>query len=224
MHLCSQSKTMKIFFIWLLLLLITPPFFSQKNLPFIGTLEYEIRNIELKDEKPQLMHILSLDSIIRIETESYVFGNQSFIKHLVKKKSYLLISLDENKNYAIKGDFSKTDSANTAFKYSWKKSFGSRNIGGLAAKKLKLTLLKSQKTFNCYYSKNYAARYQEAYTDFPGLPVLYYIETEDGILEYRLKKYTSIAPNYDLFGVPSNYIKITFDEFVDLLNNSNKND
>jgi hypothetical protein len=52
----------------------------------------------------------------------------------------------------------------------------------------------------------------------------YYLETDDGVLEYRLTKYTTIAPNYDLFGVPSNYIKITFDEFVDLLNNSNKND
>jgi hypothetical protein len=94
----------------------------------------------------------------------------------------------------------------------------------MAAKKLKLTFLQSQKSYTCYYSKNYAARCQEAFTDFPGLPVLYYLETDDGVLEYRLTKYTTIAPNYDLFGVPSNYIKITFDEFVDLLNNSNKND
>lgn len=198
--------------------------FCQRNLPFIGTLEYEIRNLELKDEKPQLMHILSLDSLIRIETNSYVFGTQSFIKHLIKKRSYLLISLDENSHYTIKGDFSQSDSSNATMKYSWKKKVGCKKIGGLASKKLKLTFLSSQKSFNCFYSTKYAAKYQEVYTDFPGLPLLYYIETEDGILEYRLIKHTTIAPNYDLFGVPSNYTKITFDEFVDLLNSTKKND
>ncbi len=207
-----------------LLLMTSNQLLSQKNLPFIGALEYEIRNLELKDEKPQLMHILSLDSIIRIETNSYVFGTQSFIKHLIKKKSYLLISIDENQQYAIKGDFSQSDTLEKPKKYTWKKKFGSKKIGGMAAKKLKLTFLQSQKSYTCYYSKNYAARCQEAFTDFPGLPVLYYLETDNGVLEYRLTKYTTIAPNYDLFGVPSNYIKITFDEFVDLLNNSNKND
>jgi len=207
-----------------LLVLALNPLLGQRNLPFVGTLEYEIRNIELKDEKPQLMHILSLDSLIRIETNSSIFGTQSFIKHLIKKKSYLLISLGENQQYAIKGDFTKTDSLTLQPKYVWKMKLGGKKIGGLAAKKIKLTFLKSQKSFTCYYSKKYAARYQEAYTDFPGLPVLYYLETEDGIIEYRLKKYTNVAPNYELFGVPSNYTKITFDEFVDLLNNSNQND
>lgn len=220
MHLCSNREIMKYVLFNFLLIQSLNLIFCQKNLPFVGTLEYEIRNLEIKDEKPQLMHILSLDSLIRIETNSHVFGTQSFIKHLIKKKSYLLITLDENRQYAIKGDFSQTDTLTIAKKYTWKKKFGSKKIGGLTAKKLKLKLLKSQKTYSCYYSKKYAAKYQEIYTDFPGLPLLYYIETEDGILEYRLKKHTTIAPNYDLFGVPSNYTKITFDEFVDLLNNS----
>jgi hypothetical protein len=215
---------MKNLLIWFLLILLSTSYFGQKNLPFVGILEYEIKNLDIKDEKPKLMHVLSLDSLIRIETESYVFGNQSYIKHLVKKKSYLLISLGENQHYAIKGDFSKSDSLTLQPKYIWKKKLGGKKIGGLAAKKIKLTFLQSQKSFTCYYSKKYAARYQEAYTDFPGLPVLYYLETEDGIIEYRLKKYTNVAPNYELFGVPSNYTKITFDEFVDLLNNSNQND
>jgi len=224
LHLCSHNLIMKYTPLIFIIGLSLTPLFSQKNLPFIGTLEYEIRNSEIKDEKPQLMHILSLDSLIRIETNSSVFGTQSFIKHLSKKKSYLLISLDENQHFAIKGDFSESDTIKKPKKYTWKKKFGSKKIGGLAAKKLKLTLLQSQKTYTCFYSKKYAARCQEAYTDFPGLPVLYYLETDNGVLEYRLKKHTTIAPNYDLFGIPSNYTKITFDEFVDLLNNSNKND
>lgn len=221
MHLCSHCIRMKYLSLGFLLAFSLNTLFSQKKIPFVGTLEYEIRNLELKDEKPQLIHILSLDSLIRIETNSSVFGPQSFIKHLIKKKSYLLISLDENQHYAIKGDFSDADSLDKPKKYFWKKRFGSKKIGGLAAKKLKLTFLQSQKSYICLYSKKYTATCQEAFTDFPGLPVLYYLETDDGVLEYRLKKYTTIAPNYDLFGVPSNYTKITFDEFVDLLNNTN---
>jgi hypothetical protein len=215
---------MKLTHIGFLLFLFSNPVFSQKTLPFIGALEYEIRNLDMKEEKPKIMHILSLDSLIRIETDSYIFGSQSYIKHLIKKKSYLLISLDENLHYAIKGDFSQSDSANANNKYTWKKKFGRKKIGGLDSKKLKLTFLKSKKSFSCYYSKKYAAKYQEVYTDFPGLPLLYYIETDDGILEYRLRKHTTIAPNYDLFGVPSNYTKITFDEFIDLLNKTNKDE
>ncbi len=222
MHLCSHNLIMKYTLLSFLISLSLNALFSQKNLPFIGTLEYEIRNLDSKEEKPQLMHILSLDSLIRIETNSSVFGTQSFIKHLLKKKSYLLISLDENQHFAIKGDFSESDTLEKPKKYIWKKKFGSKKIGGLAAKKLKLTFLQSQKSFTCFYSKKYAARCQEAYTDFPGLPVLYYLETDNGVLEYRLTKYTTIAPNYNLFGVPSNYSRITFDEFVDLINSSNK--
>lgn len=197
--------------------------FAQKNIPFVGTLTYEIKNLTLKDEKPTQMLVLSCDSIVRIETESKIFGRQSYIKHLIKNKSYLLISLSEGQNYAIRGDFSKTDSSKQSMQYLWKKKFGFRKIGGLSSKKIKLTHLKSEKSFNFYYSVKFSAKYNDVYADLPGLPTLYYVETEDGVLEYRLRKYTTLTPSYDLFGIPSDYQKVTFDEFVDLLNNGGTN-
>ena len=191
--------------------------FGQSYQPFVGTLLYEITNLERPNAQAVEMRVISLDSLVRIESPSVVFGNQIFLKHLNKKKSILLISLSESANFAIKGDFEGKDTVITEKKYVWKKKFGSKKIADLNCKKLKLTFLKSEKTLNCYYSKTYSSKYLDAYNDFPGLPVEYYLETEDGILKYSLKSIDFSVPNYDLFGVPSNYQKVTFDEFVDII-------
>jgi hypothetical protein len=201
-----------------LFLLVFTSSYSQLKKSFVGTLVYEVTNLDRPGDEPLEMIVFSLDSLVRIETPSPVFGAQIFIKHIPRKKSYLLISLSETDHYAIKDDFKNLDSAKIQVKYIWKKKRGKKTVGGLTGKKLKLTILKSNQTFECFYSKEFAAIYQEAYQDFPGLPIEYYVESEDGILKYTLKKHNKIAPNYDLFGIPSNYKRVTFDEFVDLLN------
>jgi hypothetical protein len=201
-----------------LFLLVFSSSYSQFKKPFVGTLVYEVTNLDRPEDTPLEMIVFSLDSLVRIETPSPVFGAQIFIKHIPRKKSYLLISLSETDHYAIKDDFKNSDSSKIQVKYIWKRKWGKKTIGGLNAKKVKLTLLKSNQSFDCYYSKEFAAKYQDAYQDFPGIPLEYYVETEDGIIKYILKKHNKIAPNYDLFGIPSNYNRVTFDEFVDLLN------
>lgn len=201
-----------------LFLLVFTSSYSQLKKSFVGTLVYEVTNLDRPGDEPLEMIVFSLDSLVRIETPSPVFGAQIFIKHIPRKKSYLLISLSETDHYAIKDDFKNLDSAKIQVKYIWKKKRGKKTVGGLTGKKLKLTILKSNQTFECFYSKEFAAKYQDAYQDFPGLPIEYYVESEDGILKYTLKKHNKIAPNYDLFGIPSNYKRVTFDEFVDLLN------
>lgn len=191
---------------------------SQQPKPLIGTLVYEITQLNRPTDPPLQMTLFSLDSLIRIETPSTVFGNQTFIKHLTKKKSYLLISLTETDHYAIKDEFKAPNPSTLQPKYVWKKKCGKKSIAGLKGRKLKLTFLKSNESFDCYYCADYAAKYQDAYPDFPGIPLEYYVETENGILKYTLKKFDPLIPNYDLFGIPSNYIRVTFDEFIDLLN------
>lgn len=198
--------------------------FSQSFKPFYGKLIYEISNIDRPSDTTSEMTIYSIDSLVRIEAHSNIFYSQSFIKHLIKRKAYLLISVDENMHFAIQDNFEKTndkevDSFTISRKYIWKKKFGIRNIHGMKAKKLKLTLLKSNKSHACFYSKNYSSKYLDAYNDFPGLPLIYYIETEDGTLKYSLKKVDFTYPDYNLFGIPSNYKRVTFDEFVDILTN-----
>jgi hypothetical protein len=190
---------------------------AQTFKPFSGRLVYEITNLDKPNDEPLQMSVFSIDSLVRIETPSPVFGNQAFVKHIVKKKSFLLISLDQSHNYAIKGDFDKADSVVRDKKYYWKKKFGSKKIAGIKSKKLRLTFKKSNKSFNCLYAKNISAKYLDAYNDFPGLPTEYYLETEDGILKYSLLKIEYTTPHYDLFGIPSNYELVTFDEFVNIL-------
>jgi hypothetical protein len=40
------------------------------------------------------------------------------------------------------------------------------------------------------------------------------LESEYGLLKYELIEINEEIPNYDLFGIPSDYKKTTFDEFV----------
>jgi hypothetical protein len=86
----------------------------------VGTLLYEITNLERPNAQAVEMRVISLDSLVRIESPSVVFGNQIFLKHLNKKKSILLISLSESANFAIKGDFEGKDTVITEKKYVWK--------------------------------------------------------------------------------------------------------
>jgi hypothetical protein len=163
------------------------------------------------------MIVFSIDSLVRIETLSSVFGNQAYIKHMIRKKSFLLISLDESNNFAIKGEFDEKDTLVREKKYTWVKKLGNKKIAGLKSKKLKLTFSKSKKSYTCLYTKMFSSHYLDAYNDFPGLPVEYYLESEDGVLRYSLKKIEFTKPNYDLFGIPIDYKRVTFDEFVNIL-------
>jgi hypothetical protein len=190
---------------------------TQNYQPFIGKIVYKISNLDRPNDEPLEMTVYSIDSLVRIETLSTVFGNQIFIKHLIRRKSFLLISLDDTNNYAIKGNFEEIDTVIHEKKYAWINKIGTKKIAGIKSKKLKLTFIKSQNSFYCYYAKNYSSKYLDAYRDFPGLPLEYYLETEDGILKYSLTKVDFEIPNYDLFGIPKNYQRVTFDEFVKIL-------
>ena len=65
--------------------------------------------------------------------------------------------------------------------------------------------------------KKYSPKYINTFEDFPGLPVHYYIITMDGVYEYKLISIEEMLPSKDLFGVPSNYKRVTFNEFLDIM-------
>jgi len=63
----------------------------------------------------------------------------------------------------------------------------------------------------------YSNKYINTLENFPGLPVRYYIATVDGIYRYELTSIEFSKPEKDRFGIPSNYKRMTFDQFMDEL-------
>ena len=54
------------------------------------------------------------------------------------------------------------------------------------------------------------------YPEVDGLATDYYLPSPDGLIHYELTVFTEKPLNRDLFGIPSDYKKITFDEFMNL--------
>lgn len=151
------------------------------------------------------------DTVVRLETETQQFGVQVYIRNMNLNKAYLLLELDGNK-YAIQTDLSKkTDSIPKG--YTVKKKLGSKKVAGVKAKKY---LVKDTDTegYYCYFAKKLSNKYLQVYPEVPGLAVDYYIPSQEGLIHYELVEKKDETVNRDLFGVPSDYKRISFEEFM----------
>jgi hypothetical protein len=164
------------------------------------------------------MIVYTNDTIVRIENETNQLGKQIIIKHTVLNKSILLLSSGD-KNYAIQTNLSKkTDSTKidtTTSKYIYKKKFGKKRVLKLKANRMTIQLKGQKKSIEVLYLKDYSPKYVDAYNELPGLPVRYFIQTEDGIVVYTLIQMEHKVINRDFFGIPSDYKRVTFDQFLD---------
>jgi hypothetical protein len=140
------------------------------------------------------------------------------IKHMGLNKSYLLLETPID-NYAIQTDHStqKVDS----FPYTFRKKWGKRKIAGIKANRLMVKHAAYDKPMEFLYIKNRSNNYLNAFSNFPGLLANYYVVTVDGILVYTLKSMETMVPEHDLFGIPSDFKKVTFDQFMDEIMNFN---
>ncbi len=189
---------------------------AQDYKPLSGRLVYEIAPIDtamLKLMPKSIMVIFTNDTLMRVENETAQLGQQALIKHFEFNKSYLLLSIKE-KNYAIQTDYSKEDTK--VSKYTYKKKWGKRKVCGKKAKRLMVSHPDFKEPMEFLYFKQYSPKYIDAFKDFPGMVVQYYLPTADGILSYRLSYFEEIEIDKIFFGVPSDYEKITFDEFLEL--------
>lgn len=198
-----------------LFLIITFNVYSQKHVPFSGKLVYSIQITDTSLQKfipVKQMVIYTNDTMLRIENETDQLGKQVIIKHMVLNKSYLLLKTPIA-NYAIQADHSheKIDT----FPYTFKKKFGKRNICGMKANRLKVSNVNFSEKMEFLYFKKMSPKYLNAFENFPGLPVQYYVSTPDGIYEYKLIFIEESHPDKDLFGIPSDFKKVTFDQFMD---------
>jgi hypothetical protein len=207
-------ECMKNIFILLISSILTFYSIGQKAKPFCGKFTYSINIADTSLSKffpEKKMFIYTNDSLLRIENHTEEFGMQILIKHMVKNKSYLLLSLD-NGNFAIQTNHETVNLDSSLYTIS--KKIGKNKICGLKAKKLIVKHPSFEHQTEFYYLPKYAPKYLNAFYEFPGLPVLYYLNSEYGLLKYELIEINEEIPNYDLFGIPSDFKKLTFDEFV----------
>lgn len=198
----------------IILFLSFSSFFAQKQIPFIGKLTYEVTSCDsmLKDKiQASKMAIYSNDTLIRIENNSSVVGVQTLIKHIKLNKSYLLINSPIGKIALQSNQLSQaTDSLN----YSFTHQRGTKKFAGLKAKKLAVHFKKTNIDVDFYYVEKISSSYLNNFSSFPGLPVLYYLATPEGIFKYELIQIETYLPSKDLFGIPSDYKKMSFDAFI----------
>lgn len=194
--------------------------FSQK--PFSGILKYKA-SVMAPDTnivwKSWGVTLYTNDTVVRVETETEQFGVQVYIRNMTLNKAYLLLELDGNK-YAIQTDLSKkTDTIPKS--YTVKKKMGSKKVAGLKVKKY---FVKDQDTegFYCYFSKKLGNKYLQVYPEVNGLAVDYYIPSQDGLIHYELLEKKDEAVNRDLFGIPSDYKRISFEEFMRVFYSTNE--
>lgn len=212
-------------------LLVTFVFFhpmnsqAQKQTSFCGMLEYKIsvRDTALRSLFPDnSMFIYTNDTILRVENFTSQLGKQVVIRHMEMQKSYLLLDTPIGK-YKIRTDETATDTVKAERKFSFKKKLFKTQIVGRKANRMLVSHPEFETPIEFLYFKKIPSRYSTFYSEMPGLPVRFSVPTADGIIDYELVKMNEYTPNRDLFGVPSDYQLVTFDEFLDKFISSKSN-
>ena len=202
---------MRYFLLALLLSLIVKHGFSQNKGSFSGELTYEIERVDKKDSIRSFMIIYAKDSLLRVVNFNSITGKQELIKHLRLNRSYLLVESDQQ-NFAVRTNEHLI--IDTLENYSFKKQKGTRKIAEIKVKKLRVKHKEISEDLTFYYTKSISSKYANIYKNLPGLPLLFYVPTEDGLLKYTLKELKNNNPPLDLFMIPQGYKIISFEEFT----------
>jgi hypothetical protein len=196
---------------------------AQQFKPFLGKLVYEMEYLDTNMRKlnpNSNMVVYTNDTIVRIENDSPSLGKQVLIHHTVLNKSYLLLNFP-NAKFAIQTDHNKDaqtkDSIKQSTTYQYIKKFGKKKFAGQKARKLIVTNKAYEGPMTFYYLTDFSPKYINAFLDCPGLPVQYYVSTPDGLIKYTLIYFEEKTQNRDYFGIPSDYKKVTFDEFMKIV-------
>ncbi len=200
----------------LIVLILSPIVFGQK--PFQGMLEYKItaRDTNLRQLLPDnRMVIFTNDTISRTENFTPSLGRQVFIRHMELDKGYILVETTMG-NFAIK-QLPVADSLKTNSKYSFKKKMFKRKILGMKANRMMVSHKEFEGEIEFLYLKRYANKYLNNFPEIPGLLVKFSIVTVDGVLDYELIRFSKYHPDRNLFGIPSDYKRVTMDEFLDII-------
>ena len=185
--------------------------FSQKNDVFSGELTYEIERVDKKDTNRTFMIIYAKDSLLKVVNFNSNSGKQQLIKHLRLNRSYILLETPKQ-NFAVRtNEHLDIDSIEN---YTFKKQMGMRKIAGIPVKKLLVHHKEISEAVTFYYTKSISAKYANVYKNLPGLPLLFYIPTKDGLFKYTLKELKNNNPPLELFMIPKEFKIVSFEEFT----------
>ena len=185
--------------------------FSQKNDVFSGELTYEIERVDKKDTNRTFMIIYAKDSLLKVVNFNSNSGKQQLIKHLRLNRSYILLETPKQ-NFAVRtNEHLVIDSIEN---YTFKKQMGMRKIAGIPVKKLLVHHKEISEAVTFYYTKSISAKYANVYKNLPGLPLLFYIPTKDGLFKYTLKELKNNNPPLELFMIPKEFKIVSFEEFT----------
>lgn len=184
--------------------------FSQKNDVFSGELTYEIERVDKKDTNRAFMIIYAKDSLLKVVNFNSNSGKQQLIKHLRLNRSYILLETPKQ-NFAVRtNEHLVIDSIEN---YTFKKQMGMRKIAGIPVKKLLVHHKEISEEVTFYYTKSISAKYANVYKNLPGLPLLFYIPTKDGLFKYTLKELKNNNPPLELFMIPKEFKIVSFEDF-----------
>jgi GLPGLI family protein len=184
--------------------------FSQKNDVFSGELTYEIERVDKKDTNRAFMIIYAKDSLLKVVNFISNSGKQQLIKHLRLNRSYILLETPKQ-NFAVRtNEHLVIDSIEN---YTFKKQMGMRKIAGIPVKKLLVHHKEISEAVTFYYTKSISAKYANVYKNLPGLPLLFYIPTKDGLFKYTLKELKNNNPPLELFMIPKEFKIVSFEDF-----------
>ena len=184
--------------------------FSQKNYVFSGELTYEIERVDKKDTNRTFMIIYAKDSLLKVVNFNSNSGKQQLIKHLRLNRSYILLETPKQ-NFAVRtNEHLVIDSIEN---YTFKKQMGMRKIAGIPVKKLLVHHKEISEAVTFYYTKSISAKYANVYKNLPGLPLLFYIPTKDGLFKYTLKELKNNNPPLELFMIPKEFKIVSFEDF-----------
>lgn len=204
----------------LLILICSASAFSQKTKPFTGMLEYRIsaHDTSMSDFIPDnAMRLYTNDTISRMENFSGQLGSQTTIRHMELNKSYLLLTVYDTLNFAIKADLTKSENDTSTSAYTYDKKMFKKKFMGMRANRMMVSNPNFEEPIEFLYIKKYSRKYLNNFEGIPGLLVKYSVPTPDGIMDYELVEMREFMPNRDLFGIPEDYKKVTFDEFMDFM-------
>ena len=194
--------------------------FGQKE-PLQGVFKYQA-TIMLPDTnvvyKQWNVMVRTNDTIVRVETDSEMFGTQVYLRNMPLNKAYLLLNMGV-KGYAIQTDLNK-NAPKKEKQYTIKKVKGKKTVAGIKCQKYHVTDVQDSveigEGYDCYFAKKISNKYLEIYREVPGLALDYYIPTSEGLVHYELQSFSREIVNRDLFGVPSDYEKISFEQFMNM--------
>jgi len=156
------------------------------------------------------MIIYAKDSLLKVVNFNSISGKQQLIKHLRLNRSYILLETPKQ-NFAVRtNEHLVIDSIEN---YTFKKQMGMRKIAGIPVKKLLVHHKEISEAVTFYYTKSISAKYANVYKNLPGLPLLFYIPTKDGLFRYTLKELKNNNPPLELFMIPKEFKIVSFEDF-----------